>query len=175
MIRNLSRREQLVLLGGVTLLCLLLLIFGIFMPYRSGLNEIDRQIEARREQLKEVRQLQAEFRRLRSELSRRERKLERSSGTSTFSSIESIVTRLGFRDNLVAMRPQAASQREGVEVEAVAARLERIDLGQLVGLLRALESSEILLTVSSLQIRTRFDDPSQLNAELKIETLKQGT
>lgn len=174
MIQNLSQREKAFLIGGAVALVLLVVVFGMIIPYRSALNNLDEQIDLRQKQLVEVRQLQAEYQRLKSDLSQRERKIGRGGDTSAFAAIESIVTRLGFRDKLVSMRPQPSGERAGMRVETVAARLEKIDLEKLVRLLRALESANTLLNVTSMQARTRFDDRSLLDVELKIETLKQS-
>lgn len=175
MIQNLTRREKLFLAAGAVALLLLIIIFGIISPYRSALANLDSKVGQRQQQLQQVKQLQLEFQRLQVELAQRERKLARSGGASAFSSIENIVTRLGFRDKLVAMRPQPASEREGLRVETVATRLEGISLEQLVGLLKSFAASNTLLNVSSMQIRTRFADPSLLDVELQVETLKRSS
>ena len=175
MVENLTNREKGFLIGGSGALLLLILVFGIVLPYRSAMARLDEKIELRQTQLKEVQVLQAEFKRLKRELNLRERKLARNSGTSAFSAIESIVSRLGFRNKLVAMRPQPASEREGMLVETVSARLERIELGQLVSLLKSFEASNTLLNVTSMQVKSRFDDTSLLDAELRIETMKRSS
>ena len=128
MLQNLNQREKVFLIGGAGALLLLVIIFGIILPYRSALARLDDKVALRQNQLQEVQALQAEFGKLRNELSHRERKLARNPDASAFSSIENIVVRLGFRDKLIAMRPQPASEREGMRVEAVSARLERINL-----------------------------------------------
>ena len=174
MLQNLNQREKVFLIGGAGALLLLVIIFGIILPYRSALARLDDKIALRQNQLQEVQALQAEFGKLRNELSLRERKLARNPDASAFSSIENIVVRLGFRDKLIAMRPQPASEREGMRVEAVSARLERINLEQLVSLLQSFEASNILLNVTSMKVKTRFDDASQLDAEIRIETLKRN-
>lgn len=172
MIENLTQREKGFLVGGGVALLLLLIVFAVILPYRAALSRLDDRIDQRREQLQTVRSLQLEYQQLRTTLALREKKLERGS-SSAFSAIESIAARLGLRDNLVAMRPQPASTRESMQVETVAARLERLDLQQLTGLLKAFEGSETLLNVTSMQIRTRFDDTTLIDAEIRVETLKR--
>lgn len=175
MIENLTQREKGFLAGGAVALLLLIIIFGIILPYRSSLNNLDDRIASRQKQLQDVQQLQAEFQRLQTELTQREQKLNQTGGTSAFSAIEGIVTRLGIRDKLVAMRPQPTIERQEMQVETVAARIERIDLEQLVRLLKAFETSRTLLNVTSMQIRSRFDDVSLIDAEIKVETLKRSS
>jgi len=172
MIENLTRREKGFLVGGAAALLILLVLFAIILPYRAALDRLDDRIDQRREQLQMVRALQLEYQQLRTTLTLREKKLERGS-SSAFSAIESIAARLGLRDNLVAMRPQPGSTRESMQVETVAARLERLDLQQLTGLLKAFETSDTLLNVTSLQIRKRFDDAALIDAEIRVETLKR--
>ena len=174
MIENLTQREKSFLAGGAAALLLMIVIFGIIVPYRSALANLDSQIVLRQEQLQEVKALQVEYQQLQAALVQQERKLTRSD-SSAFSAIETIAGRLGLRDNLIAMRPEPTTTRENMRVETVAARLERLDLQQLTGLLKAFATSSTLLNVTSMQIRTRFDDTSQLDAEIKVETLKRGS
>jgi type II secretory pathway component PulM len=174
MIENLSQREKGFLAGGAAALLLLIIIFGIILPYRSALDNLDDRIALKQEQFNDVRERQSEYRQLRQSLAQRERKLNRG-GSSAFSAIETIAARLGLRDNLVAMRPQPTSQREGMQVETVAARLERLDLQQFTNLLRAFETSNTLLNVTSMQVRARFDDTTLIDAEVQVETLKRGS
>ena len=173
MIKNLAEREKNVLIGGALILALLIIVFGIILPYRAALTGLDAKIEQQKGELQQVRALQAEFNQLKREMARREGKLKRGGG-SAFSAIESIVARLGIRDKLVAMRPQPTLEREGMQVETVAARLEKIDLNQLISLLKSFENASTLLNVTSMQIKTRFDDPTRLDAELRIETLRRN-
>ncbi len=174
MIENLSQREKNFLFGGAAALLVLVLVFGVILPFRSATNDLEERVVQGQKQLQQVLALQAEFQQLKAELAQRQRKLERSGNASAFSAIETIATRLGIRDKLVAMRPQPTSEREGMQVETVAARLEKIDLGQLISLLKSFESANTLLNVTSMQIRTRFDDATLLDAELRVETLKRN-
>lgn len=175
MIQNLNQREKLFLSGGAISLLLLIIIFGMILPYRSTMANLDDRIVQRQQQLEQLRAIQVELLQLQGSLALREQKLARSGNSSAFSSIESIVTRLGIRDKLVAMRPQPSGVREGMQVESVATRIDGITLDDLVSLLRAFESSNTLLNVKGMKIKTRFDDPSQLDAELQVETLKRSS
>ncbi len=175
MMQNLSQRERVVLAGGAVTLLLMLLIFGMILPYRSAMNRLDERIARQRTELQEALALQAEYQRLQAELARSESKFARSGNASVFSAIEEIASRLGFRDRLVAMRPQPTGERDGMRVEAVIARLEKIQLDQFIRLLRAFASSRTLLNVTSMQIRTRFDDSTQLDIEIRVETLKRSS
>ena len=174
MMQNLTQREKAFLAAGAAALVLLIIVFGIILPYRSAIVRLDAQVAQRQVQLQQVKELQIEFQRLQADLTQRQQKLGKSGGASAFSSIENIVTRLGFRDKLVAMRPQPAGEREGMQVETVATRIDGIELAQLVQLLKAFKSANTLLNVKSMQIRTRFDDPALLDTELQVETLKRS-
>ncbi|PLX97814.1 MAG: hypothetical protein C0623_14575 [Desulfuromonas sp.] len=175
MIKDLSQRDKAALIGGAIILFVLFCVFGIVLPYRSAIENLELEISSGEKQLAELRQLQQDYRVLQRDLSRREQKLARGDNASSFSSIEAIVTRLGMRDKLASMQPQPASVRGEMSVEIVATRIERVDLGQLINLLRAFESSPTLLNVTSMKIRKRFDDSSQIDAELRIETPKPGS
>ena len=174
MIENLSLREkQYLIVGGVTLFGLIL-VFGLIVPLTEMLSGMDARFETKQSQVEKARLLQVEVIQVKNQLAQLERKIGRRQDLSLFALIEKGSERLGFRDNLVSMRPQSPGQREGFKVEAVDLRLEKIRFDQLVSLLKAFESAEALLNVRQLKVKKRFDDPALVDVSLQVESVQRG-
>lgn len=172
--KNLSPRERLVLLGGGVVVALLVLVFGLVVPLSDALTGMDQKLVAEQERLDEAVELQSRIARVKSELAQLERKVDRRQATSLFSLIEKNSNQLGVGENLVSMRLQDATVREGFRVEAVDLRLEKIRFAQLVSLLKAFDSSPALLNVRQLKIKKRFDDSTLVDVNLQVESLTRG-
>lgn len=174
MMDRLSGREKVFILVGIAAILLVLFWMGVIAPYRRGIERTEVQIASRRRQIEDVRQLQQEYLRLQGALDAAEQKLGKSD-FSIFPFIENVTTRTGVRQNLVSMRPQATQIQGDFREESVVIRLERIKLAQLVELLHAIESSHLFLNMKSLQIRSRFDNPSLLDMKLTISSFHKAT
>jgi general secretion pathway protein M len=173
MMMNLSLREKQYLLGGGGVLLLLLLLFGLVVPLSETMSGMDSRFVHKQEQLEKARLLQAEVAEVKLQLAQLERKIDGKQDASLFALIENNSEQLGFRDNLVSMRPQSPSRREGFRVEAVDLRLEKIRFDQLVSLLKAFDSSDMLLNVRQLKVKKRFDDPTLVDVTLQVESVQR--
>lgn len=174
MMKNLSPRDRQVLIGGGVIVFFLLLVFGLITPLADMLNSMDSRFTKKQEQVEKARLLQAEVAQVKMQLAQLGRKTDRRQEMSLFALIEKSSEQLGFRDNLVSMRPQSPSRREGFRVEAVDLRLEKIRFDQLVSLLKAFDSAETLLNVRQLKIKKRFDDPALVDVNLQVEAVQRG-
>jgi general secretion pathway protein M len=169
MLNNLSQREKLIVFSGAALVLLIIFWLGVLNPYREGVRLAESSIASQQVQLEEMRRLQLEYRRLQHALATAERRLERTArGFSLFSFIEEVTTRTGVRENLVSMRPQSPQAHGGFREESVEIRLERVQLEQLVRLLHAMESADVLLNLKSMRIKPRFDNRLQLDTILHV-------
>lgn len=171
MIGNLSLREKRFVLGGTAIVAVLLLLAGVW-PLLAELGGVDQRLKARQAELVRARELQQQLQQINAGLQRRQERLMRSAGGSPLALVEAAAVRLGCRDNLVTVRPQAATSRDGVRIEPLELRFERITLEQLARLLAAFESSERLLKVQTLKVRRRFDQSDQLDAVMTLEALQ---
>jgi general secretion pathway protein M len=174
MIKNLSPRERQFLIGGSVALLLLLLIFGLIIPFMNMLGAMDNNFVRKQGQVEKARQLQVEVARVKTQLAQLGRKVDQQQDTSLFALIENNSEQLGLRDNLVSMRPQSPGRREGFRVEAVDLKLEKIRFDQLVSLLKSFDMADVLLNVRQLKIKKRFDDPTLVDATLQVEAVQRG-
>ncbi len=168
MLSQLSQRERIALAVGALVVLLTLVFYGLIAPYRNGMDQLDTRIAARQRQIREVQTLRNDYLQLQKKLSEAERRLDSSGAFSLFSFVESASARIASKENLVYMRPQPASVKEGFREESVEIKLEKIRLNQLVQLLYEIETAKAYLQVKSLRVKTRFDDRSMLDTVLTI-------
>lgn len=175
MISSLSDREKIFVFLGAVALLLLGFWFVVVSPYRHGMELAKTRIASRQQQLEEVRHLQKQYFNLQRGLASAEKKLNSTAkGFSLFPYVEEVTNRIGVRDNLVSMRPQTPQVQGNFKEESVEIRLERIDLGQLVRFLYAIESSDAALQTKSMRIKPRFDNRAQLDTVLVIASLQKA-
>ena len=111
MMKNLSPRDRQVLIGGGVIVFFLLLVFGLITPLADMLNSMDSRFTKKQEQVEKARLLQADVAQVKMQLAQLGRKTDRRQEMSLFALIEKSSEQLGFRDNLVSMRPQSPSRR----------------------------------------------------------------
>lgn len=173
MMNNLTPREKQIVLGGGVVLLLLLVVFGLLVPLTNMLTGMDRRVEQRQDEIDDARLLQAEINKINTQLAQLERKTNQNENVSLFSLVEKSSSQLGIRENLVSMRPQSPTRREGFRVEAVDLRLEKIRFDQLVLLLKVFNKADLLLNVRQLKIKKRFDDATLVDASLQVESVQR--
>ena len=134
---------------------------------------MDVRLEKKQQQVETARGLQAEILEVKTQLVKLERKVNGDDSVSLFALVEKSSEQLGIRDNLVSMRPQSPTRREGFRVEAVDLRLEKIRFDQLVTLLKKFDSANALLNVRQLKVKKRFDDSTLVDVNLQVESMQR--
>ncbi len=170
MSRELTRREQWALAIGGAAILITLVALGIVGPYRSAVDRLDRRIQASQRQMNEIEGLLQQYRQLKAQAGKIEQQAARAGDISLISFVEATAARIEARDRLVYLRPQPLKEGNELLRESVEVKLERIRLDQLVRLLHAVETSKGLLQTAQMRIKTRFDDPSQLDAVLTLNS-----
>jgi len=160
---------------GAVFVILSVLYFGIVTPYGNAIEQLDGKIASRQRQMKEVQTLRDEYLNLQDQLAEAEKRLAKAKNFSLFSFVESTTDRVQTKENLVYMRPQPTAEQDGFKSESVEIKLERIDLGRLVQLLYALNTSDVYLQVKSLRVKPRFDDKSLFDVVMTISQYRRST
>ncbi len=142
---------------------------------KERLATLDRKTEQRRNDLKEAVRLAGEHDRLSARLNRLQAKSPGGGATpSLLSFLENVSTRVGTRQRIVSMKPQAQTTPEGVRESSVDVRIENVDLGELVGMLALIEDSPEMLQIPRLRIKTRYNDPQRLDASFTVSALESA-
>ena len=171
MIKRLSSRERWVVLGGLIVLALLFIWYALLSPYFSTMDGLERKISATSRNLEKVSRMSEQILQLRQQLATADR--QQSGRKPLFSLVESLTEQTGVREQLLSMRPQAATTQGELRQQLVEIRLERLSLGQLVKLLHAIEYRSGGVQVKSLRVNPRFESRSELNVNMVLMSLEK--
>lgn len=171
MSRELSQREKLILMGGGTVLALLLVAFGLVIPYRANMAEMEQAIATQKQRLGEVVQLRATYLVLRQQTDRLQKDLARSAPL-TF--LEEAAARGAGRERLVLMRPLPAVEQDSLRIESIEFKLERVDLEQALRVLWEIENARPPMRIDKLYFRERYDNPAQLDMSATVSAARRS-
>lgn len=158
------------LLGGIALL--LLAGFWIYSSHQQALQRLERKTAAAHEELARLQESLREYRQLENRL--RQIGSGQDAGNATLiAAVESATQQIGARSQLLYVRPQPDKVRDDLIEEGVEIKLERLLLNQLVELLYQFEAAKQRLNVSQLRVRTRFDNPEQLDMVMTLSRFKE--
>jgi len=174
MIKTLNQRERYVLAVGAVVLGLLLIIFGVVIPYGKAIEHLDRTINSRQGQLAEVRQLQADYRILKKQADQLQRELGRRKGTPPLTFLEETASRIAGRENLVLMRPLPVVTQGQLRIETIEFKLERLGLEQALQILQEVEQAKPPMRVDRLHLKQRFDDAAQLDINVTVSATRRN-
>ncbi len=168
-----DREKQLkYLLVGAAVVVLL----GVFWGYRSyqrALVDLERKTATTRAELAQLDELLQDYRRLTFQLQDINPRQEAQEHYNLIATVENAAQQVGARSLLLYVRPQPDRVRDDLIEEGVEIRLERLRLPQLVELLYHFDSEPARLTVKQLRIRTRFDNPEELDTVMMLSRLRE--
>lgn len=171
MIKRLNPRERWVVIGGLAVLGVVFTWFALISPYLSTMATLERKISAAQRNLVKVSAMSEQIMQLRQRLATAGQR--KSGGRPLFSQVESLTEQTGVREQLLAMRPQAATIQGELRQQLVEIRLEKLSLAQLVKLLHAVEYSSGGVQVKSLRVKPRFENRSELDANMVLMSLEK--
>jgi len=170
---SLRERRLLTLFGG----CLIaLIVFSIGYVITDGLRSIDERNRDMRQALKDISAHRDEFIRARSETDRMKVKIpEEGKGQPMQGFLEAAAKDLDITIPEMNERPAQARGKQFVE-KAVDIKLRGINLQQLAEFMRKVETtSQNVVVVSRLFVRTRFNQHDQLDVEMTVSTFERGS
>ena len=126
------------------------------------------KVTSRERQLQDVQKLRQDYLDLKQELSEAQGRLSKAENFSLFSFVEAQVGRYATKENLVYMRPQPTSTKDGWREDTVEIKLEKLTLDQLVRFLYSLETSDAVIQTKNLRVKTRFDNRSLLDVVMTV-------
>ena len=170
MIKNLNPREKTVVVAGLIVLLLLFAWFALLSPYIKTIKSLDRKIAAHRHSLQKIETMREQINQLRQQLA--DVKILKQVAQHLFPLLESVAVQTGVREQLLSMRPQPETTQGQFRQQLVEIRLEKISLPQLVKLLHAIEYRSGGVRVKSMQVKTRFEDPSSLDVNMVLMSLE---
>jgi general secretion pathway protein M len=172
-LRRLSPRERVLLVGAVLFIGGTLIYGLIVSPLVSSQRRYHDMAVRQKENLARFREMAVEYRTTESSLKDMEKALsERQAGVSLLASMEGVARKLGLADRIASMKPFSSDLDSGMVEASVEMRMEKVDLGELTGFLKAVEESGLMARTARLRVKTRFDDPQLLDATVQVTALE---
>lgn len=165
---RLSGREKTILAAGGAFLGAVLFWIGVWEPVQARLDLLQRRVEAKQVEYRQVRELARRFATLRARIGGIEAHLKRSRDFSILSYLESLAKRQRLQDRIVQMKPKGGDTTRYYRESTVEIKMEKVRLAELVRYLFQVENSPELLRIKLLQIRPRFDDPDLLDVRFQV-------
>ncbi len=174
MLKQLNKREKLVITAGAAALAGLLLIYGCILPLIELREKAMRQAVAAEIELQEMMAYREEYRQLEAEnLKTAEMLKKRPANFSLFSFLDQLAGSTGIKNKIIYMKPSTVadsekrSNRSRVEI-----KLDDVNLEQISRLLYRIETSPHLINVPRLSIKQKKQAGGLLETVLQVETVE---
>jgi len=167
---GLSPRERRLLGGAGLLLGVLVAWAGVVQPVLGARARAEARARAADEDLRTMQRLREEFDEVHQRLAAVERRIQEGPRGNIFTLLESLATRSAVKvESMEPQTPLASERYRETKVEVV---LKEVSLAQAVSYLHQIESSEQLLSVKSLRLRTRRDTPELMDVSFTVSTFE---
>ncbi|HVH20622.1 MAG TPA: type II secretion system protein GspM [Myxococcota bacterium] len=166
----LAPREKLLVGSAGGLILLALLYVAVVNPLLGAIARTGSRREASEQELRVMTRLRQEYDGLQGRLSDVERRIQESPRGNLRSTLENLA-----REAQVAvesMEPQAAPPGDKYRESKVEVTLEQVNLSQTVNYLHQIESSKQVLSVKSLRLRKRPDNPELLDVTFTVSSFE---
>jgi general secretion pathway protein M len=164
-------RERVLLLIGGAIVAASFIFLVIVDPLLSKLDKLDRQLNRKQKDIQELAIVAQAYAGKQATLAKLEQRMPPADAQfSLLAFMEEATTTAQIRDRIVGMQPQNPTVVQGYQETAVDLRLDGVQLPQLLALLVAIEQAPYEVQVRHLQLKPKFDNPTNLDATLRIVT-----
>jgi general secretion pathway protein M len=164
-----SQERILVTLAGAGVLAALLFLV-VVSPILGAAARADQRIATAEQELELVRRLRREYDEVHGRLATVEERIRNGPRGEIFTTLEKLAS-----DSLVkvdSMEPRTSPPSDAYRETKVQVALKNVTLTQLVNYLHKIDSSEQVLSIKSLRIRTRKDKPDLLDATFTVSSFE---
>lgn len=173
LLRRLSPRERGLVIGAALFITSALVYGLIIEPLISSQRHYRNMAEGKLQDLVQFRKLARDYRDMESSLKMLESKVSaRKPGTSLLAAMEAEARKLGLSDRIASMKPFTNDLDSGMVETSVEMRLEKVNLRELVELLKTVEESGLMARTGRLRIKARFDNPQLLDTTVLVTALE---
>ncbi|MBE9528882.1 MAG: hypothetical protein IME99_06555 [Proteobacteria bacterium] len=116
--------------------------------------------------------LKAEYLARKGSLDRLRRKAYGKESASVVALTEEIGREAGVGGRIVSLKSLGEKKNAGYIESGLEVRIENIKLNELVNFLYMVENHRLLLVVRDFRLKSRFDDPNQLDVSMRLARLK---
>lgn len=166
---QLTKREKLVVLGGIGAVALVMAIQFVVHPRIEHITTLRRVVADKTEVLAQMQAKRLEYQGLKAEIGRLHDRIDQQQeGHRVLSAIEGVRKACGLPDNVLSLKPATAPIGTQYTQTTVEMRLERVSLAQLTNFLSELESLSLAGGVRGLDIRTTDRNVGSLQAVIQL-------
>lgn len=169
--RNLSGRERLLVGSAGGLVGIAVLYFAAIVPILAIGSRASARLETAEAQYEVIQRLREDYEDAEQLLGGVEGRIQRGSRGSLRTTLESLAQKSEV--SVESMEPQTAPTNDRYRETKVEVSLKGATLPQIVKYLHEIESSEELLTVKSLRIRSRADKPELLDVTFTVSSFER--
>jgi general secretion pathway protein M len=167
---SLAPRERL-LIGAVALLVTLTVIwFGVVQRMLDYRSRADERVAAAERQIEVLQRLREEFEEVNGRLSSVEQRIASGESGNLRTTLETLASRAAV--TIESMEPQASPASDRYRETKVEVGLKHVTLPQTVRYLHEIESTSQVLSVKTLRIRTRSDNPELLDVTFTVSSFE---
>lgn len=167
---SLAPRERLLVGSAGLLLALALLYVAVVNPLLGAIARTGSRREAADQELHVMTRLRREYDALQGRLADVERRIQTSPRGNLRSTLETLASQASVA--VESMEPQAAPPGDRYRESKVEVALEQVTLVQTVNYLHQIESSDQVLSVKSLRLRKRPDNPELLDVSFTVSSFE---
>jgi general secretion pathway protein M len=157
---SLAPRERLLLGGAGGVLLLTILWLAVAMPAIASIRHAEERVSAAERDLATADRLQRALSEIHGRLGTVENRIREGPKGNIFTTLEDLARQSAVK--VESMEPQAAPAQEHYKETKVQVVLKQVTLAQAVAFLHGVESSQQLLSVKSLRIRTRAEQKEDM-------------
>jgi type II secretory pathway component PulM len=167
---DLSDRERILVSIVGALFVVLVIYFGVIQASLGLRGDAQHRLAQAEQQLKVMSRLRGEFDDVNDRLTSVEQRIQVGTKGNLRTTLESLAQ--ASRVKVESMEPQATPSNDLYRETKVEVELKEVTLQQAVSYLHQIESSEQVLSVKSLRMRTRKDKPSFLDVSFTVSTFE---
>jgi type II secretory pathway component PulM len=167
---DLSERERILVSIVGALFIALVVYFGVIQASLGLRSDAQRRLTQAEQQLKVMSRLRREFDDVNERLTSVEQRIQSSTRGNLRTTLESLAQ--ASKATVESMEPQATPSNDLYRETKVEVALKQVTLQQTVNYLHQIESSDQVLSVKSLRMRTRKDKPGFLDVTFTVSTFE---
>jgi type II secretory pathway component PulM len=167
---GLSGRERVLVWVAIGLTAAIVIYFTVVQTTIGLRDNAKRRLDAAEQQLRVMSSLHREFADVNERLTSVEQRIKDGSRGNLRTTLESLAQASLVK--VESMEPQATPSNDRYREEKVEVGLKEVTLAQAVSYLHQIESSQQVLSVKSLRMRTRKDKPSYLDVTFTVSAFE---
>lgn len=172
-VQGLSPSERRLLSIAGAILAGVVLYAGVLLPLQNAHARAAARVETAERELVVMTRLLEQHAEVQARLARVEQRIQAGPRGNIFTLLESLAQRSSVKVD--SMEPQTSLASDRYKETKVEVVLKKVTLGQAVKYLHEIESAEQVLSVKSLRMRVRRDEPQLMDVTFTVSTFEPTT